>query len=132
MHDVKLPLRRKPPAVFNKLRRKTIVQWKGRKQKNHAQCVIDISNSVDKSRVSGRLMNMHDIIPQNHSPLFDNMVQTIHRLVILQTFGTAPLSATKGTGQFFGKSFMLPKLFEDWLMGKICDIFHVIKRGRGR
>jgi len=68
---------------------------------------------------------------QSLSPFFDDVIQTIYRLVVLQSLRTTPFPATKGARQLLGKSFMLPQLFKNRLVSEICDIFCVIKRSRG-
>lgn len=66
------------------------------------------------------------------SPLLDDVVQTVDGLVILQAFGITPLSPSKSARELFRKCFVLSQFLEHWLVGKICDILGIVKRGWSR
>lgn len=68
-----------------------------------------------------------DIMQTRHIPFFYNMVQTINRLVFLQTLSTAPFPPSKRTRKLLGKCFVFSQFLQDGFMGQICNIFGVIK-----
>lgn len=65
-----------------------------------------------------------------HSPLFYDVVQLVHWLVLFQVLGISPFSSSQCAGQLLGKGFMLPQLLENGFMSEKSDVFGVVEGGR--
>jgi hypothetical protein len=58
------------------------------------------------------------------------MVERIHGLVLLETFGTAPLASSQRPRKLFGKRLVLPELPQHGLVREVGNVLGVVERRR--
>ena len=64
------------------------------------------------------------------SPLFDDMIESIDGLVVIETFCDGPFATPESPRELFGERFMISQLAENGLVGKVGDILGIVERRR--
>ena len=66
------------------------------------------------------------------APLLDDVIQTVHRLLLLQTLCATPFTATKSPGKLLRKGLVLAELCEYWLVCEVRNVLGIVERCRRR
>ena len=86
MHDIELPFRSESGAIVDESRRDTPVRRQGREKEDHAQRIVDVAHCIYEGRIPTSILEIRGYLgtrKRRGAPLLDNVVQTIHRLVLL-------------------------------------------------
>lgn len=67
-----------------------------------------------------------------HSPFLDDVVKTVHRLVLLETLCSCKFSPSKSAAELLRKSLVLPQRLEHWFMLQESDVLGVVEARRCR
>lgn len=86
------------------------------KEKTHAEGIVDIPESINEGGV----------------PFFDDVVQFIGRLVLLQSLHCRPFCFSISPLEFAYKYLVVSELCNDWLMQQKADVFEQVEGPRGR
>jgi hypothetical protein len=89
--------------------------WQIRKEKDHGQCIIQVTKSVNKCWIS----------------FLDDVVQGHSGSGPFQTYCISNLISPQGSPDLLGKRLVFTKLVQKRLVEKILDVLRIIER-RGR
>lgn len=105
-----------------------------REQVNQTKRIVYISQGVNECGVPAQSTNVSSAMPLDlcNVPLFDNMIERIYGLVLLQALCAAPLVSSKRASELLGKRLVLTELAQDRLMREVRNILCIVERSRRR